>query len=62
MRPRTQIENEARALSIGRIANIGIRSIDPLLTRKDLIFLEVLLDIRDGLYEDASQPTKGITT
>lgn len=58
MRDRTQIEAEAKAL--GRVATESFDRYAEL-TRKDMIFLEVLLDIRDGLYENESRPTAGIT-
>ena len=51
MRTRTQIEAEAKEIGRARVV---------MFNRKDMLFLEVLLDIRDGLYEDQARPTKGI--
>lgn len=50
MRTRKQIEDEARDL--GR---------QKYMTRKETLVLEVLLDIRDGLYEDKSDETGAIS-
>ncbi len=49
MRTRSQIEGEALYLSS-----------KSLMTRSENILLEVLLDVRDGLFEDRETPTKGI--
>lgn len=50
MRTRKQIEDEAKDLGRQR-----------LMFRKETLVLEVLLDIRDGLYEDKSQDIEGIS-
>jgi len=56
MRTRSQIEAEVKQMARNQS---GLRDVWQV-SRKDMILLEVLLDIRDGLYEDQSTPTKRV--